>query len=485
MGATLGNIGPSASKAASGLGEAISHPVEAVKSVWALALGVLGKVIPGEQKNEELADEVGRALLDRYGSLSAVRDTVQTDPVGFVLDLSTILGGAGGAARGVASVSTKAGVALPKLAAAGRTATAAGRVLDPVSAAGSVVRSGLGAAGRRAKQTAITLTEKQTKAAARAFDVPETRAVRRVAQEMIDLRLNPTPSSVNALQRKLSKLNIFKSNLLEGKWGSPSRALIIARRKLLESSLGTSARSIPFRRAIERGLNQARKDPGSTREVTVTSRPRFGPDTGGQLPPGAILDETGRVRLPGTSKTVRRLRPMTGAELEVAKQSTAKAVREFGAERPSPGQAIDDAISHGFRKELERIAPGIGDINARQRRLLIVKSAIEDAAKVSEERALLNIPEFMGLGLLASTGDPRLATVASLGRPTVASALGGGVARTGRIAGRATDPFLLGGVRAGRLGQIQQLNAREEQRLGRPLTDAERRDIFRGVVSGQ
>jgi hypothetical protein len=176
---------------------------------------------------------------------------------------------------------------------------------------------------------------------------------------------------------------------------------------------------------------------------------------------------------------------MTGAELEVAKQSTAKAVREFGAERPSSGQAIDDAISHGFRKELERIAPGIGDINARQRRLLTVKSAIEDAAKVSEERALLSIPEFMGIGLLTSTGDPRLATVASLGRPTVASALGGGVARTGRIAGRATDPFLLGGVRAGRLGQIQQLNAREEQRLGRPLTDAERRDIFRGVVSGQ
>lgn len=87
------------------------------------------------QKTPELADALGHALKDRYGSVDAVKNTLYTDPVGVLGDIATVAGTvATGGAMGETALAARAPQLASTMGRAGRTAGMIERVTNPISA---------------------------------------------------------------------------------------------------------------------------------------------------------------------------------------------------------------------------------------------------------------------------------------------------------------------------------------------------------------
>jgi hypothetical protein len=128
------NIGPSAVKFAKGAAEALASPVETAQQLGEIFTGAYARFIPQEwmarpDKAQEFiakANAVGGMYRDRYGSVDALKNTIATDPVGFLGDVSTIAG------VGEATFPGRAGMI------AGKTAA----FTDPLRPVTSVVKAG-------------------------------------------------------------------------------------------------------------------------------------------------------------------------------------------------------------------------------------------------------------------------------------------------------------------------------------------------------
>lgn len=84
--------------------QAISHPIDTITGIFKLGAGAVESIpgikqILGDSPNQDAIKQLGTFIKDRYGSLDAAKETAYKDPVGFAMDLSTILGGVGGAAK--------------------------------------------------------------------------------------------------------------------------------------------------------------------------------------------------------------------------------------------------------------------------------------------------------------------------------------------------------------------------------------------------
>lgn len=109
-----GNILPSAGENISGLAQTVMHPIDTGEAIYNLG--------PSGIKDY---------FVNRYGSYENLKKSVITDPVGVLLDISTVLSGGGTAAA-------KIGVAGGRLAKAGEIAAKAGRYTDPLLGAAKV-----------------------------------------------------------------------------------------------------------------------------------------------------------------------------------------------------------------------------------------------------------------------------------------------------------------------------------------------------------
>ena len=140
-GKALGNLWPSTKQVVSDHVQPLLHPIDTVSALGRLIAGTIEKAIPGEQYSEKYADAVGEYIANRYGGLDNVKETISTDPVGFLADVSTIL-------TGGATLAAKAPGTVGKIA---KTAGSVGRAIDPVNAAAKVA----GATGKFVGKTAI------------------------------------------------------------------------------------------------------------------------------------------------------------------------------------------------------------------------------------------------------------------------------------------------------------------------------------------
>ena len=107
------NIPSSASNMASGLYQAVTNPVQTVSGMLDVGAGALQKALPkpvvdfvnqfesnpeAAQRAVSMANALGGMYKDRYGSVEGVKNTIATDPVGAMGDLSLLLSGGGGIA---------------------------------------------------------------------------------------------------------------------------------------------------------------------------------------------------------------------------------------------------------------------------------------------------------------------------------------------------------------------------------------------------
>lgn len=125
---------------------AVTSPIQTAKSVVDLGAGILQNVLPerlvqaiGEDKSSrEVANQVGKFYVDRYGSVEGAKKAIAEDPAGVLADISTVLtGGSTVAPRAVAQPLARAASTIDPLAATvratGAVASAAGKnIIAPI-----------------------------------------------------------------------------------------------------------------------------------------------------------------------------------------------------------------------------------------------------------------------------------------------------------------------------------------------------------------
>jgi hypothetical protein len=126
---TLSNVPSSAYQLGSDVAQVVTNPVQTLDAIGNLGLGLIALAIPDAYQEESLdkpqeaALAVGQYISDRYGGFDKVKETLKTDPVGMLADVSGVLLGGG-------YLATKAGLK------AGQVATKAGIATDPLIIAG-------------------------------------------------------------------------------------------------------------------------------------------------------------------------------------------------------------------------------------------------------------------------------------------------------------------------------------------------------------
>jgi hypothetical protein len=136
----MSNIPKSAGNMASGIAQAVLHPVDTVKGLWDAAAGGMQNAFYGsgpkpepgflyDPQSEATANAVGGFFKDRYGGLRNIGNTMVEDPVGFASDVAGVAGVAGlglraAGATKAAQVAQQVSSAIDPLSIAGRTAVA-------------------------------------------------------------------------------------------------------------------------------------------------------------------------------------------------------------------------------------------------------------------------------------------------------------------------------------------------------------------------
>lgn len=127
----------------------IAHPIDTAKALWNTGSGVVSKAEgalgieqdPVQKADREAqANAVGQFFADRYGSMEKFKHTLANDPVGIAADLSTVFTGGETALARLPGIAGKVGEA----------AGTAGRMIDPVRAAGKVGSAVANGAGNAA-----------------------------------------------------------------------------------------------------------------------------------------------------------------------------------------------------------------------------------------------------------------------------------------------------------------------------------------------
>lgn len=218
------NTPASALKLASDIYNAIRHPVDTATAVYSTARGGIEKLAPGESKpseHEQNFDQMVEFFAQRYGGSENLRKTIETDPVGFLADISSVFTGAGGAVRGSAAVASKVGpraaaVAAP-VAKAGRALSEVGAVTDPVSMA---VQGAVNAAGKAVPNTGRLSPEAFYESALKpSTTLPKEERTARVATAL-ENSIMPTQQGLDKVSDLISKIdNEVSESINTGPYG--------------------------------------------------------------------------------------------------------------------------------------------------------------------------------------------------------------------------------------------------------------------------
>lgn len=96
----LGNMPSSMYQFGAGLVNTALHPIQSAQNIGSAAIGgvenLTGENQGNPDQNQQTANALGHALMQRYGSLDALRNTATNDPFGFGTDVVSVLAGGAG-----------------------------------------------------------------------------------------------------------------------------------------------------------------------------------------------------------------------------------------------------------------------------------------------------------------------------------------------------------------------------------------------------
>jgi len=193
------NIPGSAWEFGKNIYQAVRHPVKTVKVLGKVAVGGVQKAIPGEQKQEKYFNATMDFFKERYGGEENLKQTIATDPVGFLTDVSAVLGGAGIVVSGVGKVSKVSAVSKV----AERTGKV-GRIVDPLATVGEALKAKT--AVNSAVKTVLQFSKKES-----VFKVDD------LANAFMAKGLNVTRSSLKSLDKKIAKIKNKINKIIDEK----------------------------------------------------------------------------------------------------------------------------------------------------------------------------------------------------------------------------------------------------------------------------
>lgn len=324
----LGNIPPSSVDYGRNVLQAVTHPLDsattAINAINGAAQQATGSSL-GMDDHTRLAQAIAEYYANRYGGGENVKESVATDPVGVLADLSLPLTAGGGALK-------LAGTA-GKIGRAGAVMSKAGQVMEPISLAGKVAHGvTLGQANRFLPGSLMesALKMKTALPPAERAQIVETLLKNRVA--VTDKGAERIGAKVAALQNKVAPI--------------------------IEKADAAGAVIDPYDVVL-------RLDDVYPRYDTVTRRASQAPIS--RVGESFVAENTREVA-PGVRASV----PLTPSQAQAKKINTYR--ENSGAyESTSRTSAEKDALkalARGLKEEIERVAPGVSPVNAELSQLI-------------------------------------------------------------------------------------------------------------------
>jgi len=404
----ISNMGPSLRKNIGDFVSAVTNPIDTVTAMGKTAGGYMGKAgIPMLENYTPYADAMNDFFRQRYGSTDAFLNTVETDPVGALADLSTIFTGVGGAGRAVTSTGGTANRVASQI-------SRVGNAIDPVNQSFNLAQAPLGALiseGTPQNMYASGVKPSSTLTASERANVLQTG---------LDEGIMPTPAGVRKLDDLISGFGRRVDQLI-AKSESEGRAVdaLVLFDDLadLENTISTEPR-----------LNRAN-------ELEAIAKIRS------EVADSIYRTDDIDANTPPKLMTARELQ-------DLKRQAYAAADYGFKAlENPMSNQARQ-AVGRGARRGVERAVdnPELTALNQRLGSLLEARPQIERASGVTQNRNFINLPGLLGASAgYGAAGDPfaaaALGTMGSLAGRIPQAKMGIGLNRMRQIPRRPMQSF--------------------------------------------
>lgn len=391
----------------------VMHPVDTAKSVYNLLQGVVQKAIPGDQDEEVYADQVGQFIKDRYGSWDNLKQTIESDPVGFLADASGLLAGLGAVGK------------VGKVGKIGKMLQETGKAIDPVNLGINTTKYGVG------KMIPERLPQSMYESAAK-FSTTLTPDQRKsLTATALRERVMPTRSGLAKLDLGIKELGQKIDDLVQ--------------------SATDSGVTIP-KEKIYQHLDELRADVGGAKLNAPQDLRKIQRITD-------AFDE----HLRNTGKDA-----LTPSELQAFKQDAYRRIN-WDAKQGQANYVKEQtgkAMARAAKDEIEKVSPDVQALNRRQGDLLELRPYLERSAGRIENRDVMGI----GMPMKATAGGVAAGPVGAAAGTGLAifdipqvKARGAITAEALRNTGvdqfvnNATLPYLLrqGALQSGRLKQSQ------------------------------
>jgi hypothetical protein len=333
---------------------AITQPIDTIKGIGNLALGVAEKAIPGgPYPQEKYADAMGEYFSNKYGSKDAFLSELQNNPASILSDLSMfVTGGASGAAKlaSLSKVGAKAAPALEKVA-------QVGTAIDPLNLAANTAMYG----ASKAIPTSVAPMMYESAAKFSTTLSPTERA--RITETALKNQIPLDYSGLGKVQSKLTDLGDKMDTLITN---ATDQNIKIPATKVLES------------------LKDVKKQSG-----------------GFKIEAAQDIKEINNIEKQfKTYLKQNKITSVTPQQLQDFKADAYKRI-DFGRAPEKPSLAKEEAyraMAGSARQSLEGFMPELRDINAQYGALRELQPNLQKSVGRIENRDL------MGLGATAKTG---------------------------------------------------------------------------------
>ena len=332
---------------------AITQPIQTLKGIGNLALGIAEKTTDGVQSHEKYADALSDYYANKYGSKDAFLTELQNNPASILSDISMfVTGGASGAAK-VAQLSKVGAKAAPTLEKVAKVGTA----IDPLNL--GINTATYGVSKVIPKTVAPMMYESAAKWSTKLG--PEERAA--ITETALKNQIPLDYSGLGKVQSKLGELGDKMDNLIAN---ATDQNIKIPSTKVLES------------------LKDVKKTSG-----------------GFKIEAAQDIKEINNIEKQfKTYLKQNKITSVTPQQLQEFKADAYKRI-DFGRSPEKPSIAKEQAykaMAESARTSLEGFMPELRDINAQYGALKELQPNLQKAVGRIENRDL------MGLGATAKTG---------------------------------------------------------------------------------
>lgn len=340
----ISNIPESAGQYLSNIYQVIRHPIDTSETLGQLAVGLVEKLIPGEQKDEKTIDDFGNFLRERYGSIDNIKQTIANDPVGFVSDLSTVVMGAGAAVSKTGQVAKLGGVTQ-----AGKTIGKVGAAIEPLSIA-KAIPVGI------AKKTPQSVIDKLYASSVKMSTVlPAAERAKRITTGL-DEAILPTEKGLHKLWGRINDTNkAISDNIVDAarKGEKINADMVVGKLDDLRSFYKNTLNPAPFLDEID--------------DIEKTFRDAHG----SKIP----IDKAQKI-----------------------KQNTYVLLKKHYGELKNLNIEAQKTLARGIKEEIAKLHPEINTLNKTDSALMSLEESIERATARIRNRDLI------GLGVKTGTG---------------------------------------------------------------------------------